>query len=177
MSKYNISKTSRFLGISSELLRHYERLGLIEPERHENGYCIFDYRQIDKLQGIRRFRNMGFSLAEIDRLIDTAEYDEVGTLLQQALERSRSEIRWLTELEHANRMLTEEWTRLPDHLGRLEEVLSPEIVRVDTRYNSQMNEAIVSDELMTWLRQDLTMTFADLTDNITDAVIISDGAK
>ena len=31
--------------------------------------------------------------------------------------------------------------------------------------------------LMTWLRQDLTMTFADLTDNITDAVIISDGAK
>ena len=153
MSKYNISKTSRFLGISSELLRHYERLGLIEPERSENGYRFFDYRQIDKLQGIRRFRNMGFSLAEIDRLIDTAEYDEVGTLLQQALERSRNEIRWLTELERANRMLTEEWTRLPDHFGRLEEVLSPEIVRVDTRYNSQMNEAIVSDELMAWLER------------------------
>ena len=85
MSKYNISKTSRFLGISSELLRHYERLGLIEPERHENGYRIFDYRQIDKLQGIRRFRNMGFSLAEIDRLIGCAAYDEVGALLEKAL--------------------------------------------------------------------------------------------
>lgn len=31
--------------------------------------------------------------------------------------------------------------------------------------------------LFNWLRQDLTMTFADLTDNITDAVIITDGAK
>ena len=31
--------------------------------------------------------------------------------------------------------------------------------------------------LFSWLRQDLTMTFADLTDNITDAVIITDGAK
>ena len=31
--------------------------------------------------------------------------------------------------------------------------------------------------LFNWLRQDLTITFADLTDNITDAVIITDGAK
>ena len=30
--------------------------------------------------------------------------------------------------------------------------------------------------LYNWLRQDLTITFADLTDNITDAVIITDGA-
>ena len=28
--------------------------------------------------------------------------------------------------------------------------------------------------LLSWLRQDLTMTFSDLTDNITDAVIITD---
>lgn len=28
--------------------------------------------------------------------------------------------------------------------------------------------------LLTWLRQDLTVTFADLTDNITDAVLVQD---
>lgn len=38
MGKYNISKTSKTVNISNELLRHYERLGLIEPERGENGY-------------------------------------------------------------------------------------------------------------------------------------------
>ena len=31
--------------------------------------------------------------------------------------------------------------------------------------------------LYNWLRQDLAVTFADLTDNITDAVIISDSTK
>ena len=31
--------------------------------------------------------------------------------------------------------------------------------------------------LYSWLRQDLAVTFADLTDNITDAVIITDSAK
>ena len=31
--------------------------------------------------------------------------------------------------------------------------------------------------LLSWLRQDLSVTFADLTDNITDAVIIDQGRK
>ena len=31
--------------------------------------------------------------------------------------------------------------------------------------------------LFGWLRQDLAVTFADLTDNITDGVIITDGTK
>ena len=31
--------------------------------------------------------------------------------------------------------------------------------------------------LYSWLREDLAVTFADLTDNITDAVIITDGVK
>ena len=31
--------------------------------------------------------------------------------------------------------------------------------------------------LYSWLRQDLTVTFADLTDNLTDAVIITDSVK
>ena len=31
--------------------------------------------------------------------------------------------------------------------------------------------------LFGWLRQDLAMTFADLTDNSTDAVIVTDGTK
>jgi cobalt/nickel transport system permease protein len=31
--------------------------------------------------------------------------------------------------------------------------------------------------LFTWLRQDLAMTFSDLTDNLTDAVIITDSVK
>ena len=31
--------------------------------------------------------------------------------------------------------------------------------------------------LFSWLRQDLAMTFSDLTDNITDAVFITDQAR
>ena len=33
---------------------------------------------------------------------------------------------------------------------------------------------LMLSNLISWLRQDLAMTFADLTDNITDAVILKD---
>lgn len=42
MGKYNISKTSRTVNISNELLRHYERLGLIEPDRGEERCEVID---------------------------------------------------------------------------------------------------------------------------------------
>lgn len=35
---------------------------------------------------------------------------------------------------------------------------------------------LMLSSLFTWLHQDLTMTFADLTDNITDAVFIKDSS-
>ena len=33
---------------------------------------------------------------------------------------------------------------------------------------------LMLSSLFSWLRQDLTMTFSDLTDNITDAVIVAE---
>ena len=36
---------------------------------------------------------------------------------------------------------------------------------------------LMLSSLVSWLRQDLAMTFADLTDNITDAVFVTDQNK
>ncbi len=36
---------------------------------------------------------------------------------------------------------------------------------------------LMLSSLFSWLRQDLAMTFADLTDNITDAVIVTDSSR
>ena len=36
---------------------------------------------------------------------------------------------------------------------------------------------LMMSSLVTWLRQDLAMTFADLTDNLTDAVFITEQAR
>jgi Cu(I)-responsive transcriptional regulator len=53
------------------MIRYYERIGLLaKAARRMNDYRDFDQRDIHDLRFIRRARSLGFSIAEIARLID-----------------------------------------------------------------------------------------------------------
>lgn len=151
MERYNISKTSRFLNISNELLRHYERLGLIEPERGENGYRFFSFKEIDKLQGIRRYRNMNFSLEDMDKLIYTADYAEVGSLYEQSLEYTRRRIAWYQELQQATEEIVRDWKNIETEVGCCRLTESKDTLRVDLRHNDILDETAVPEEVAEWI--------------------------
>ncbi len=156
--KYNISKTSQFLNISNELLRHYERLGLIEPERGDNGYRFFSFHDIDKLQGIRRYRNMNFSLEDMDRLIYTADYDEVSRLYAQSLAETERKLAWYQELKLATEKIIRSWMNIEAKAGQCQLVMCDDILRVDLRHNDVLDETIVTEETASWI-ECLPVTF------------------
>lgn len=153
MEKYNIGKTARFLNISNELLRHYERLGLIEPERGKNGYRFFSFKEIDKLQGIRRYRNMDFSLEDMDKLIYTADYREMGDLFVQSLENTKSRLAWYQELSGATERIIHDWKQVENGVGKCEITISKDILRVNLRYNDVLDETIVTEEVAKWIEK------------------------
>lgn len=151
MSRYNISKASKTLNISSELLRHYERLGLIEPKRAENGYRFFNAQDLDKLQGIRRYRNMGFSLAEMERLMYTADYNETYELHLRSLEETRRELAWQQALCASTEQILCELEQISENVGRIEETMSPQILRVNMRHNGDLDEGVDTGRIAQWL--------------------------
>jgi MerR family transcriptional regulator, copper efflux regulator len=54
------------LGVSSDLLRHYERIGVLPPPvRASNGYRLYSPQSVDRVRAIRRSLRLGFSLAEL----------------------------------------------------------------------------------------------------------------
>lgn len=59
-------------GVGVETVRFYERKGLLpEPPRRPSGYRMYPPAAVGRLRFIRRARELGFSLREIDQLLTT----------------------------------------------------------------------------------------------------------
>src|SRR5262245_39813233 len=65
-----IGKASEQSGVSAKMIRHYEGIGLLtRAKRTDGGYRIYDMNDIHTLRFIRRARDLGFSMTEIERLL------------------------------------------------------------------------------------------------------------
>jgi MerR family copper efflux transcriptional regulator len=65
-----IGQAAASCGVPPKTIRYYEELGLFKPaERFANRYRAYDESNIQTLRFIRRARDLGFSLQEIDRLL------------------------------------------------------------------------------------------------------------
>ncbi|MDR1620664.1 MAG: MerR family transcriptional regulator [Clostridiales bacterium] len=138
MKKYNISQTARMLGLSSELLRHYERKGLLAPLRNENGYRAYTRPDIYILSGIRMLRNAGYSLKDIERLF-AASYEEALALRKQRCAKIEEEIEHSKLVLEALREEYGEIAMLRENHGAITRAVSPPMLRV----NNQVNDSFL----------------------------------
>ena len=82
--KYSIKELAQLAGVSTRTLRFYEEKGLILPERTGTGeYRIYGEAEVDILQQILFFREMGFSLAQIQKAIKSKNFDRITAMEEQ----------------------------------------------------------------------------------------------
>ncbi len=78
---YTIAAMAKLSGLSTRALRHYDKFGLLSPERmQENRYRLYDEEDVDRLQQILFYRELGFPLAEIKRILSAEDYDALSAL-------------------------------------------------------------------------------------------------
>ncbi|MDR1184837.1 MAG: MerR family transcriptional regulator [Coriobacteriales bacterium] len=80
LMNYSIKQLADLAGVSTRTLRWYDTRGLLSPKRLPNGYRIYGANEVDQLQHILFYRELGFDLEKIATLMRADDYDVVQTL-------------------------------------------------------------------------------------------------
>ncbi len=74
MTIMTVGKLAEVSGVTVRTLHHYDEIGLLVPPlRTEAGYRIYTDAEIDRLQAILTYRELGLGLGEISAAIDAPE--------------------------------------------------------------------------------------------------------
>lgn len=81
----NIGEFARLGQVSPRMLRHYDAIGLLEPDRVDpaNGYRFYGVGQLERLHRIVALRDVGFSLEQIRQILtEEISSDELRGMLR-----------------------------------------------------------------------------------------------
>ncbi|WP_336785549.1 MerR family transcriptional regulator [Paenibacillus sp. MMO-177] len=91
--EYTVQKLGQLAGVSTRTLRYYDELGLLKPARvSSSGYRIYGQAEVDLLQQILFFRELGLGLEQIRQIIQDPAFDKSTALKEhreQLLDRRR----------------------------------------------------------------------------------------
>ena len=118
--QWTVGELARLARVSVRTLHHYDAVGLLPPSgRSEAGYRLYAAPDLERLQQILLFRELGFALAEIRRIMLDPQFDR-------------------------RRALAAQRTLLAARAGRLETMLSAVDAALDA---AQRGIAMQADEL------------------------------
>ncbi len=90
-----MQKLGKLAGISTRTLRYYDEIGILKPARiNSSGYRIYGQEEVDKLQQILFYRELGVSLTDIKNIINESSFDGFNALIEhrQKLLEKRNQI-------------------------------------------------------------------------------------
>lgn len=102
----NIGTASEKSGLPPKTIRYYEDIGLITPDRHDNGYRDYCMEDVHRLRFLQRSRSLGFSVEECrqllslysDRQRESAEVKAIAQAKLGEIDRKIAELRGLRDM-------------------------------------------------------------------------------
>jgi len=125
-----IDEVASRTGLTKRTIRYYEEIGLLRPPtRTEGGYRLFTADDVERLERIKRLRElMNFSLAEIKEHV---EADELRQQLHQQVKQDIAEASRLEKLRRLADVTTRQVERIDEKICQLGELKAEYQARLD----------------------------------------------
>lgn len=96
-SYFSISEAAKIVGLTSETLRHYDRIDLVKPCKKDqwSGYRYYSEQEIVRLNTIQALRCMDLSLKEIKKVLEYDNLEEIVEFLKRAEQKANQKIEQL----------------------------------------------------------------------------------
>lgn len=97
--EYTIQKLAKLAGVSTRTLRYYDEVGILKPSRiNSSGYRIYGQKEVNLLQQILFYRELGVSLDQIKGIITSPSFN-----MTEALKEHRDKL--LEKREQLNMLI------------------------------------------------------------------------
>jgi DNA-binding transcriptional MerR regulator len=77
---YTVHELAKLSGVTPRTLRYYDEIGLLPVGRTESGYRVYGRDEVDRLQQILFYRELGLSLEDIREILPDPSFDALAAL-------------------------------------------------------------------------------------------------
>jgi DNA-binding transcriptional MerR regulator len=102
---FQVKELAQICNVPPDTVRYYTRIGLLRPIRDPvNGYRQFNVNDTKRLDFIRKAKSLGYSLNEINHILDESQKGKspcpmVRDLISRRIQANRARLEQLMELQ------------------------------------------------------------------------------
>lgn len=160
---FRIGEVARLFHISVATLRHYESIGLLEPEfiDMETGYRYYSIRQFECLHTICYLKVLDFSLEEIASFLKNRDISVIQKLLSLQKNKVEAKIRELERIER----------KIENRQAQLDDAISSKLEVIGRRVLPEGRMAVLKSDLKPYSYLDLEISIRELERNETSTSV------
>jgi MerR family transcriptional regulator, thiopeptide resistance regulator len=159
---WKVGELAQQTGVSVRTLHHYDAIGLLVPTNHtESGYRLYSEQDVIRLQQIKSLRLLGFSLAEIQTTLDSAEFTPK-RIIQLHLDRLNEQItvqqrlrdrleKMVAHLGTTQNIAIDQFIQTIEAITMFEKYYTPEQLNELSQRQQQLGEAGMNQVQQEWI--------------------------
>lgn len=151
---YKIGDVAKILGISPDIMRYYEKKGIVKPYKDKiNDYRYYEVWDVNFLIECLWFKQYNFGMTEIAKIISDSSYSELSDTLKSKEKELEEEIAYQQMLLERLKLQNQYLDLGSKYLGKCDIQQSPEMIRYLNRYNFLYDDSKEVQELgRQWLK-------------------------